>query len=179
MRATAVLVAAVWLTAAVAGPTPTADFDAGILPSAFGGRPADEAAIRARLAPVMTVLTRDGWVVAARGTPESVSVRAARIAALDRMLRRRVFPESGAQPLAVAMADDDGALLALVAALYPGVPGERIPAGGFYHPTDRLILATSSDGALLRELTRAHLRQVNPATPLWLGQAALELVASS
>lgn len=184
MRVRAFIIALGWIGAAGAGTAPTADFDAAALPAAFGPPPADTATIaadvRQRLSPNMSVIHGDTLVVAIPGTTEAAAREAERIGSLDMKLRRRAFPDLESRPIIVALAKDGAAHRDLAESLYPAISGREVPAGGFYHPIDRLIVIETSagDGTLLRELVRAHLRDDNANSPFWFEQALVSLYES-
>ncbi len=185
MRIPALLIALVWFTTAGAGTAPPLDFDAASLPTAFGPPAADTATaaetVGRRLPSAMSVVTGDALVLAIPGSPETAAREVERIASLDAALRHQVFPSLERRPLVVIVAADSTALRDLARSLYPAIAGREIPAGGFYHPVDRLILtgASAGDTALLRELTRAHLRDDNPKAPYWFEQALVTLYESA
>lgn len=185
MRFPAFVIALVWIATAGAGNAPPANFDAATLPAAFDPPATDTAAIvgdlRRRLPSSMSVVRGNALVVAASGPTEAAAKEAARIAKLDTTLRRHVFPNLERRPIVVVVAADDTALRDLAESLYPAIAGRELPAGGFYHPIDRLIVVETSagDAALLRELTRAHLRDDNPEAPYWFEQALITLYESA
>lgn len=137
------------------------------------------AALAARLAPDMLVVRHDGVVLATRASAPDAERRARRIAATVEAIGARAFPDRPRRVVAVVLADDGGRLGAVVERLYPGASG--IPADGFYHPGDRLMVAPAPiDGAgLRREITRALLRDAHPQSPDWLEAAAVNLFEAS
>jgi len=185
MRLPAFVIALVWIAAADAGTAPAADFDAATLPAAFGPPAADTAAIagnvRRRLPSSMSVVRGDALILATSGSMEAAAKEAERIAKLDATLRRHIFPNLERRPVIVIEAADGAALRGLAESLYPAISGREMPAGGFYHPIDRLIVIETfaGDAALLRELTRAHLRDDNPRAPHWFEQALVTLYESA
>jgi tRNA threonylcarbamoyladenosine modification (KEOPS) complex Pcc1 subunit len=166
MRIPGFVIALAWTAAAGAGTAAPAGFDAAMLPAAFGPPAADPATIaakiRQRLPSNMSVVHADSLVAVA---PEPM--QAEHIASIDATLRRHAFPKLERRTLIVIAAEDDAALRALAESLYPAMAGRDMPAGGFYHPIDRVIVieTMAGDSALLRELTRAHLRDDNPKAP--------------
>ena len=184
MRFPAFVIALVWVTAAGAGTAPAAGFDTATLPAAFGPPAADTAAIavnvRQRLPSSMSVVHGYGLVVATSDSMEEAAKEAERIARLDATLRRRAFPNLEHRPIIVVVAGDGAALRGLAESLYPALSGGVLPTGGFYHPIDRLIVTetVAGDATLLRELTRAHLRDDNPDAPHWFEQALVTLYES-
>lgn len=185
MRTTAFAIAFVWSVAAAAAKAPTADFVAAMLPAAFGppeaAPTATAARVRRRLPEGMSVVDADTLVVAAPGSVAAATKAAERIAMLDAKLRRRVFPELEPRPIVVVLANDDAALRRIAEPLYPAITGRVLPAGGFYHPIDRVMIVETADGdgPLLRELTRAHVRNDIPGAPHWFGQALTSLYESA
>lgn len=168
--------------AAAAGEAPAPRSDAAALPGALATPGTDAVAIIARHLPTgMSVARHSGLVVAATGPTEAAAEAAERIGDLDARLRRQAFPGLDPLPITVIVATDDEALAGIARALYPGLAGAEVPRGGFYDPRERLILAApaASSGPLLRELTRARLRESNPEVPEWLEQALVTLYASA
>jgi tRNA threonylcarbamoyladenosine modification (KEOPS) complex Pcc1 subunit len=176
MRIPGFVIALAWTAAAGAGTAAPAGFDAAMLPAAFGPPAADPATIaakiRQRLPSNMSVVHADSLVAVA---PEPM--QAEHIASIDATLRRHAFPKLERRTLIVIAAEDDAALRALAESLYPAMAGQDMPAGGFYHPIDRVIVieTMAGDSALLRELTRAHLRDDNPKAPRWFELALVTL----
>lgn len=185
MRFPAFVIALVWIAAAGAGTAPPLDFDAATLPAAFGPPPADTAAIvgklRPRLPSSMSVVRGDTLVLALSGPTETAAKEAERIATLDATLLRHIFPNLERRPIVVIVAADGTALRDLAESLYPAIASREMPAGGFYHRIDRLLVVETfaGDAALLRELTRAHLRDDNPDAPHWFEQALTTLYESA
>lgn len=129
-------------------------------------------ALRRRLPAGYAVAASDGAVVALAGSRETAAGEAARIARIDGKLRRRLFPDLAPRPVVVVAARDRTALPGLARALYPGVGDHPIPADGFHHPRDGLVLTASDDHAgLLRGLTRLRLREAHPEAPAWFEEA--------
>ena len=153
-------------------------FDVLALPAAFPGMQGDADAtvvssVRSRLRSDMSVALRGRLVIAARDTSET----GPRIAGYEARIRSRLFPNLEARRTLVVLAEDTAMLRRLAEALYPSTVDLTVPPFGFYHPEDRLILTTTTDGdaAFLHWLMRALVQEDNPDAPDWFLEAMATL----
>jgi hypothetical protein len=189
MRCTPIAILLIMLASAVsavAGTSGRNDFDASALSAAFpGSRDADGATIMAniqrRLPSDMSVATYEHFVVAASGPVEETIEKGRLIAGHDAQIRRRYFPDLEPRHILVILGDDATALQELARILYPEIAESSLPPSGFYHPKDRLILATTTDGyrAIMHALMQGLVQDDNPDAPRWFAQAMATLYESS
>lgn len=137
--------------------------------------------VGSRLTSRMSVAVHGDFVVAASDSMAGTLQKARRIAAYDAEIRRRYFPALDHRRMLVIIGDDAFELQRLTNDLYPNMTLPNRAASGFYHHTDRLILASAEfgDGALRRELTRALVQDDNPSIPRWFEDAMATLYESS
>lgn len=178
-------IALVWGVCAAAGIGEQKGFDASALPTAISGsREAADAAIVSdmgrRLPPDMSVMPYAHLIIATSGSAEETKQWGRRIADFDAQIRTRNFPHLETGRMLVVLGNDRSKLQELAMILYPTVTARQIPVSGFYHPKDRLILATTTDGegALLNALMRALVLDDNPDAPRWFLEATATLYES-
>ncbi len=137
--------------------------------------------VGSRLTSRMSVAVHGNFVVAASDSMAGTLQKARRIAAYDAEIRRRYFPALDHRRMLVIIGDDAFELQRLTNDLYPNMTLPNRAASGFYHHTDRLILASAEfgDGALRRELMRALVQDDNPSIPRWFEDAMATLYESS
>ncbi len=182
----AFLVMFVWAVSAAAGSSRVDEFDPAALPAAFpGSQEADEATIVAdiqrRLPPHMSAVAYGNFVIATSGAMEETIQQGKRIADYEAQMRRRSFSQLEMRRILVILGDNSSALQRLTKTLYPAISDSQTLSSGFYHPKDRLILATTATGygAVVRELTRALVRDDNPNAPRWFEETMVTLYESS
>lgn len=166
---------------AAAGGVTGESFDARALPAAFAdmqesGDPSLISELRRRLPADMSVVSHGHLLIAARETAHA----SRRIVAYDAEIRRRQFPHLEARRTLVVLGDDASMLEPLAKTFYPNIVASQIPAFGFYHPEDRLIVSTTADGdaALLHVFMRALVLDDNPDPPHWFLESMATLYAS-
>lgn len=181
-----VLVGFLWLVCAGAGTGEAPSFDASTLAPAFSGsQQSDNAAVAAALAPylppTMSVSSQGHIIVAAPGSRRDAALQARRMADYEAQMRQGSFPDLEPRPVVVALAESPSAYRRMAGMLYPGLSVSKIPSSGFYHPEDRLILATAADASrtVPPQLMLALLGDANPDAPYWFGQAVATLYESS
>lgn len=180
------LVISFWVVCTGAGTGGKEAFDAETLPPAFPGMDkADDANLvsdlERKLPPHMSVVRHGHFVIAASGSMEETIRQARHIAEFEAQMRERSFPDLETRRTMVILGENASALHQIARMLYPALSVSELPASGFYHPKDRLILVTTADGnsAIMRQLMHALVQDDNPDAPGWFEQAAATLYESS
>jgi hypothetical protein len=186
MRLFITLMVAIWFSCAGAGTATGRHFDATTLAPAFPGSvQAQDAAlvieVQRKLPPQLSVVSNGHFVVAAPGSARDADRQGRRLTAYEAQLRQASFPDLEIRRMTVIVAENNAELHRIAGSLYPALSRSELPASGFYHEKERLILTTTEkgDGALLSLLMLALMKDHNPRAPAWFEQAAAMLYASS
>lgn len=165
-----------------AGSGGRADFDAPSPPAAFpGSRDVDDASIVAALErklPEVSSVAVEGYFIVASSRSRAETMRLARrIAAYDAAMRRQHFPHLDKRRTLVILAENRAEMERMAKTLYPALSVSSLPATGFYHREDRLILASidTGDGAVVHALMHALVQDDNPDAPTWFEEAMATL----
>jgi len=176
----------VCVVCATAGTGAAQAFDSGALAAAIpASKSADDATLIAeletKLPANLSVASQGHLVIAAPASGQDPGAQRQRIARVQAQMREQAFPKLEARRTIVVLAPDAFALEELARRLYPQLPESGVPASGFYHRQDRLILVSTAqgDGDLWAQLMGALLRDDNPLAPQWFEQAAATLYASN
>ena len=161
-------------------------FEAGTLASTFpASKSADDATLIAeletRLPASLSVASQGQLVIAVSTSLNDPGAQRLNIARAQEQMRQQAFPELEAQRTVVVLAPNEIALQDLARRLYPQLPLTGVPASGFYHRQDRVILVSSARGYgdLWAQLMGALLRDDNPKAPHWFKEATATLYAAS
>ncbi len=162
------------------------EMDASALPKAFPNvLDTDQTVlvrgVQDRLPPHMSVVAHEHAVIAAPGRKEDAVSEGDRIAEFEAQIRRRFFPELPKKRIIFLLGEEPFELRRIVESLYPGVVVPHAPFFGFYHKSDRLIVATALGGygTVLHELMHALVADDFPDAPLWLEEGMATLYERS
>ena len=171
---------------AVAGGDGRADFDASALSAAFpGSRDMDDAsvvaALQRKLPETSSVVIEGHFVVASSGSREAITQLGRRIAKYDTAMRSRHFPELERRRTIIILAEKRTQMERMATALYPALSASALPASGFYHREDRLILAPidADDASVVHGLMHVLVQDDSPNAPSWLEEAMATLYEGS
>lgn len=129
----------------------------------------------------MSVARHGDVVVATAASPERAARLAHRISAYDREIRRRHFPSLEHRPVHFVVGDDISQLTRLTPDAISNPVASTSGPFGYYLREQRIVVASTArgDGAVLRELMRAHVDSDNPNAPRWFETAMASLYESS
>ena len=130
-------------------------------------QPAIVAELRRKLPANVSFATYQHIVIATPGSQENAARWGRRVAAYDAQIRRRFFADLETQRLVVILGKEDSEIRGFGDLVYPHAFASKPPRPGFYHPRDRLILATIANGYgdLLHGLVHALIQDDNPGAP--------------
>lgn len=187
MRALFVLLlGAACIGGAAAGTRADNGFDSAALPAALPAAPTGDTAVivaelEQALPAEMSVIDYGRFVIAVAASRDEAMRRGRRIARHDEQMREGAFPALEARRTIVILAADPAALRRIAKKLYPAISVSAMPATGFYHRADNLILTTTGEGeaALWGQLMQSLMQNYNPHAPRWFEQAAATLYETS